>query len=70
MAEALADGHRHTEHPPEPALPETDERRCPYCKSERIGPVDQVMATGRIIKAGHRCEACATPFWFVRKPLI
>ena len=67
VADAIADGRRHAEHPPEPALPESLERRCPYCKSERIGPVGQVMAAGSIIKTQHWCEACGTPFWFVRK---
>jgi hypothetical protein len=39
LLEALADGQRHhAEHPPEPALPESLERRCPYCKSVRIAP--------------------------------
>jgi hypothetical protein len=67
LLEALADGRHHAEHhPPEPALPESVERRCPYCKSQRIGPVGQVMAAGRIIKVEHRCEVCGTAFFFVR----
>ena len=55
---------------PEPALPETHARRCPTCASERVTPVSHVTAICGVIKVEHRCEACATPFWFVRKPLI
>ena len=50
IAEALADGRRHAEHPPEPALPESLERRCPYCKSERIAPGGRITVERR---AGH-----------------
>lgn len=68
MAEALADGRRHAEHhPPEPALPETGERRCPACQSERTVQEGRVEATGKIIKSERRCEACGTAFLFVRK---
>ena len=54
----------------EPALAEVRERRCPYCKSERIAPGGRVLAADRMIKAEHRCEACGTLFLFVRRPLI
>jgi hypothetical protein len=44
LAEALAAGRRHAKHPPTPALPESLERRCPYCKSERIAPGGRITA--------------------------
>jgi formate dehydrogenase maturation protein FdhE len=56
---------------PEPELPETRERgSCPVCQSERIAPVGRVMASDGVIKVQHRCDACETAFWFVRKPII
>jgi hypothetical protein len=51
---------------PEPALPEVHERRCPYCKSDRIKPIAHIIASSGLIKVGHRCEACGTAFLFVR----
>jgi hypothetical protein len=51
---------------PEPELPDTRERRCPSCASERIAPVSHVTAICGLIKVEHRCEACATAFWLVR----
>jgi uncharacterized protein (DUF983 family) len=55
--------------PPEPALPETRERRCPSCASERIEPVSHVTASEGMIKVEQRCEACGTAFWFVRNAI-
>ncbi len=53
---------------PEPALPETRERRCPSCRSQRIVPMGRVFANrDGVIKEKHWCEACGTAFWFVRK---
>ena len=56
--------------PPEPALPETRERRCPSCASERIEPVSHVTASEGMIKVEYRCEVCGTAFWFVRKAIV
>jgi uncharacterized Zn finger protein len=55
---------------PEPALPETRERRCPACRSERIAHVGGVVTIKGRIKVKHRCEACGTVFWLVRKPIV
>jgi hypothetical protein len=52
---------------PEPALPETFERRCPSCRSQRVTPMGRVLATDTTIKSKHWCAACGTAFWFVRK---
>lgn len=49
------------------ALPETRERCCPACRSERVVHAGHVITTGGIIRAEHRCEACGAGFWFVRK---
>jgi hypothetical protein len=54
---------------PEPELPETRERRCPSCASQRITPVSHVTAICGLIKVEHRCEACATAFWVVRNAI-
>jgi uncharacterized protein (DUF983 family) len=53
-----------------PVLPETRAHRCPSCQSERIAPSGHVTASDGLIKAKHACEACGTPFWFVRKAVI
>jgi DNA-binding response OmpR family regulator len=53
--------------PPDHALPETYERRCPSCQSEHIVHAGHVITTGGMIRAEHRCEACAAAFAFVRK---
>jgi len=55
---------------PGPALPEIHERRCPYCKSERIKPAAHIIASSGLIKVGHRCEACGTAFLFVGKSVV
>ncbi len=68
LLEALADGQRHhAEHPPEPAVPENLERRCPACQSERVVYAGRVIAGEGMIRVVHQCEACGTAFWFVRK---
>jgi hypothetical protein len=51
---------------PEPVLPETRERVCPSCQSERIVHAGQVIAGGGTIRSEQRCEACGAAFWFVR----
>ena len=57
--------------PPEPALPETRERPCPSCASERmIQPVSHVAASEGMIKVEYRCEACGTTFFVVRKAIV
>jgi uncharacterized protein (DUF983 family) len=53
--------------PPDAPLPETRERRCPACRSERITPVVHVIGVETVVKVEHRCEACGTAFWFVRE---
>jgi predicted Zn-ribbon and HTH transcriptional regulator len=53
--------------PPAPTLPETDESRCPACRSEQIAPVGHVIAGGGLIKSEQRCETCGTAFFLVRK---
>jgi hypothetical protein len=64
LVDAFADGHRHdAEHG---ALPETRERRCPACQSERVVHAGRVIGGGGLIKSEYRCEACGTAFWFVR----
>ena len=51
----------------EPALPETRERRCPSCQSERIVYAGRIIGAGGLIKVEQRCEACGTAFLFVRE---
>ena len=49
---------------PEPPLPETTERRCPGCRSERIAPADHVIvSSGVVVRKEYRCAACAAVFW-------
>jgi hypothetical protein len=48
------------------ALPETSERRCPYCKSDRTVAVGHVIAVDWTIKEERRCEGCQTAFLVVR----
>ena len=70
LLEALADGQRHhAEHPSEPALPESLERRCPYCKSVRIAPGGHITAGAGRITLELRCEVCGLAFVIVGKPL-
>jgi hypothetical protein len=69
LLEALADGRRHAEHPPEPALPESLERRCPYCKSERIAPGGRITAGAGMVTLELRCEVCGLAFLIAGKPL-
>ena len=53
----------------EPALPETRERRCPSCQSERIVYAGRIIGAGGMVKVERRCEECGTAFWFVRERL-
>ena len=45
-----------------PALPETDEPRCPYCRSYRIAPLGCLIIALDLFKEAHRCEGCHTTF--------
>jgi hypothetical protein len=63
LLEALADGRRHAEHPPEPALPESLQRRCPYCKSGRIAPGGRITAGAGTVTLELRCEVCGLAFF-------
>ena len=47
---------------PKPALSEIHERRCPYCKSERIAPGGRITAGAGMLKVELRCEVCGTVF--------
>ncbi len=47
---------------PGPALPEIHERRCPYCKSERIAPGGRITAGAGKMKVELRCEVCRTVY--------
>ena len=51
---------------PEPVLPETRERRCPSCQSEKIVHAGYVVGGGGTIRSEQRCEGCGIAFWFVR----
>ena len=65
MAEALADGHRHAEHPPKSARPETRERACPHCGSAAVQARVRVFAdnsTGRLRGEEYHCRDCAKEF--------
>ena len=46
-------------------LPETLDRRCPSCASERIAPAGRARAGGGMIKEELRCAACGTAFCLV-----
>jgi DNA-directed RNA polymerase subunit RPC12/RpoP len=54
---------------PESELPETRERRCPACQSERIVNAGNVAFEGMMVKSEHRCAVCGSAFWFVRRRL-
>ena len=56
--------------PTEPELPETRERQCPACRSERVEPTGHVSASGGMIHVEHRCKACGIAFVFLRKAII
>ena len=47
---------------PKPALSEIHERRCPYCKSERIAPGGRITAGAGMLKVELRCAVCGTAF--------
>jgi hypothetical protein len=70
LLEALADGHHHhATHASEPPLPESLERRCPYCKSDRIAPGGRITAGAGRITLELRCEVCGLAFLIVGNPL-
>ena len=49
------------------ALPQARERRCPACLGEQVASVGRVLAADGLLHVEHRCEACRTGFFFVRK---
>ena len=51
---------------PEPVLPETDERRCPDCRYQRIAADGPVTVVQEMIKEPLRCDVCGIRFVFVR----
>jgi predicted Zn-ribbon and HTH transcriptional regulator len=56
---------------PEPAVPETNERRCPRCQSDALEPPGRVIAAsdaGGVVKVEHRCQSCGLVFLFALKP--
>ena len=52
---------------PDPVPPETDERRCPYCRYQRIVPDGHVTLAQGMIKEKLRGDVCGLRFVFVRK---
>jgi DNA-directed RNA polymerase subunit RPC12/RpoP len=40
----------------EPELPETEDRRCPYCRYQRLAPEGHVTIAQGMIKETLRCE--------------
>jgi DNA-directed RNA polymerase subunit RPC12/RpoP len=53
--------------PRQPELPETEDRRCPYCRYQRLAPEGHVTIAQGMIKETLRCEVCGVRFVFVRK---
>ena len=51
----------------DPMLPETDERRCPYCRYQRIAADGPVTVAQGMIKEKLRCDVCGLRFVFVRR---
>lgn len=51
----------------EPELPETEDRRCPYCRYRRLAAEGHVTIALGMIKENLRCEVCGVRFVFVRK---
>jgi DNA-directed RNA polymerase subunit RPC12/RpoP len=56
--------------PLKPALRETRERRCPYCRGDAVVPAGYVIGVGGMIKVEYRCTVCETAFLVVREALI
>jgi DNA-directed RNA polymerase subunit RPC12/RpoP len=50
-----------------PVLPETNERRCPYCGYQRIAADGPVTVAQEMIKERLRCRVCGLRFVFVRR---
>ena len=50
-----------------PEIPETEDRRCPYCRYQRIAADGPVTVAQGMIKEKLRCEVCGIRFVFVRK---
>ena len=51
----------------EPELPETEDRRCPYCRYQRLAQEGPVTIAQGMIKETLRCQVCGVRFVFVRK---
>ena len=47
-------------------IPETRERRCPACHTDRIASDRTATAAGGSIKVAYRCEACGRSFYIAR----
>jgi hypothetical protein len=47
-----------------PAPPETAERRCPACQSDRVTPAEHVIVSGGVVvRKEYRCAACGAVLW-------
>jgi hypothetical protein len=52
---------------PEPELPETSARRCPFCGSDQIALRRRSPDGAGLTKVEQRCNACAREFfWFMQ----
>jgi DNA-directed RNA polymerase subunit RPC12/RpoP len=54
----------------ESELPETEDRRCPYCRYQRVAAEGHVTLAQGMIKEKLRCDGCGNRFVFVRKATI
>ena len=56
---------------PERPLSETREHPvCPACAGERIAPVGDILAVGRLVKVTQRCMTCGALFALFRKAIV
>jgi hypothetical protein len=54
----------------EPRMPDTREPLvCPACDSERIAPIGDILAVGRLIRVTHRCTTCGSLSVLFRKAI-
>jgi|KBSSwiStaDraftv2_1062776.scaffolds.fasta_scaffold220208_3 DNA-directed RNA polymerase subunit RPC12/RpoP len=50
--------------PPERPLLESDQRRCPDCRSGRTTPAEHVIVSdGVVVRREYQCAACGAAFW-------
>jgi hypothetical protein len=50
-----------------PAVPETRQRCCPACQSERATNANRLrVIQNKVTKEELQCEACGTAYWYVR----